>query len=87
YDYGPERVSWMGHLMTNWAGDDGFLQELNVEIRRHNIVGDTTWCRGKVAAKEVSEGQHRVRCQVWAENQRGETTVTGTAVVALPTRV
>jgi len=73
--------------MTNWAGDDGFLEELNVEIRRHNIVGDTTWCQGRVVGKEVKDGEHRVRCQVWAENQRGETTVTGTAVGALPARV
>ncbi|MFC1857178.1 MaoC family dehydratase N-terminal domain-containing protein, partial [Thermodesulfobacteriota bacterium] len=26
YDYGPERISWLGHMMTNWIGDEGFLQ-------------------------------------------------------------
>src|SRR3990172_8472920 len=24
YDYGPERVAWLGHLVTDWMGDDGF---------------------------------------------------------------
>ncbi len=83
YDYGPERVAWMGHLLTNWMGDDGFLRELYVEIRRHNLVGDTTWCHGRVEAKE---GCGLVRIELWAENQREEMTVTGWAVVSLPTR-
>jgi crotonobetainyl-CoA:carnitine CoA-transferase CaiB-like acyl-CoA transferase len=25
YDYGPERCSWLTHHLTNWMGDDGFL--------------------------------------------------------------
>ncbi|MCI0896314.1 MAG: MaoC family dehydratase N-terminal domain-containing protein, partial [Chloroflexi bacterium] len=34
YDYGPQRVSWMGTLVTNWMGDDAFLKRLRVECRR-----------------------------------------------------
>src|SRR2546422_223519 len=45
YDYGPERVAWLGHLVTNWMGDAGTLARLNVQVRRHNLIGDTTWCR------------------------------------------
>ncbi len=95
YDYGPERVAWMGHLLTNWIGDDGFLCELYVEIRRHNMVGDTTWCRGQVCAREgeagvipggLEDSQRLVRIDLRAENQQGETTVTGWAVASLPAR-
>lgn len=86
YDYGPERVSWMGHLMTNWIGDDGFLKELYVEIRHHNIMGDTTWCRGRVADKEIKDGEHLVRCEIWADNQNGALTAKGYAVVSLASR-
>jgi len=56
YDYGPERISWLGHLMTNWIGDDGFLRRLNVQVRRHNIIGDLTTCNGRVTAKWVEPG-------------------------------
>src|SRR3989441_52538 len=42
YDYGPERVAWLGHLVTNWMGDDGFLARLNVQVRRHNLIRDNT---------------------------------------------
>ena len=87
YDYGPQRVSWLGHLMTNWIGDDGFLKRMRVEIRRFNMVGDTTWCKGKVAKKWTENGEHLVQCEIWGENQRSEVNARGWAVVALPSRV
>lgn len=86
YDYGPERCSWMGHLVTNWIGDDGFMKKLSVQVRRHNLMGDTTWCHGKVTGKRREGGGNIVDCELWAENQRGETTTRGSATVALPSR-
>lgn len=87
FDYGPERVSWMGHLMTNWMGDDGFLKELKVQVRRHNILGDTTWCQGEVIGKEIKDGTPLVYCRIWGDNQRQERSVAGVATVILPRRV
>jgi len=86
YDYGPERVSWLGHLVTNWMGDAGFLRRLNVQVRRHNLIGDTTWCRGTVRARAVAEGRGEVTLDLQAVNQRGETIALGEAVVVLPRR-
>ncbi|MFQ5829846.1 MAG: MaoC family dehydratase N-terminal domain-containing protein [Candidatus Methylomirabilia bacterium] len=83
YDYGPERVAWLGHLVTNWIGNDGLLSRLNVRVLRHNLIGDTTWCRGRVASKEP-EGV--VHLELSAENQRHEVSAAGTATVILPTR-
>lgn len=84
YDFGPERVAWMQHLLTDWIGDDGFLKRLNVQIRGHNMVGDTTWCRGEVTAKRIEGDEALVECNVWGENQRGQKTIRGTATVRLP---
>jgi acyl dehydratase len=87
YDYGPERVSWMGHLLTNWMGDAGFLAELRVEIRRFNLLGDTHWCHGEVVDKQpLDSSRGQVRCNIWAEDQRGEITARGFAQVILPRR-
>jgi len=83
YDYGPERVAWLGHSVTNWMGDAGFLRRLNVRVLRHNLIGDTTWCRGTVSGKDP-EGV--VHLTLRAENQRGETTASGSATVVLPER-
>jgi acyl dehydratase len=86
YDYGPERVAWLGHLVTNWMGDGGFLGRLRVEVRRHNLIGDTTWCRGRVTERAVVDGRAEVTLDLAAVNQRGETTAVGQAVVVLPRR-
>ncbi|OLC96966.1 MAG: hypothetical protein AUG01_11170 [Candidatus Rokubacteria bacterium 13_1_20CM_2_69_58] len=86
YDYGPERVAWLGHLVTNWMGDAGTLARLNVQVRRHNLIGDTTWCRGRVAAKTVLEARGEVTLDLVAVNQRDETIAQGQAVVVLPRR-
>jgi acyl dehydratase len=86
YDYGPQRVSWMGTLLTNWMGDDAFLKRLRIETRRFNVYGDTQWCKGKVVRKHVHDGAPLVDLEIWAENQRGELTAPGYATVMLPSR-
>jgi len=83
YDYGPERVAWLGHLVTNWMGDAGFLRRLNARVLRHNLIGDTTWCRGTVTGKEPGGVVHLA---LRADNQRRETTASGSATVVLPER-
>ena len=86
YDYGPERVAWLGHLVTNWMGDAGFLARLSVQVRRHNLLGDTTWCRGRVAGKALVDERGEVTLDLLAVNQRSETIARGEAVVVLPRR-
>jgi acyl dehydratase len=86
YDYGPERVAWLGHVVTNWMGDTGFLAGLRVEVRRHNLIGDVTWCRGRVTGKSEAGGRAMVAVDLEAENQRGEITARGSARVVLPRR-
>ena len=77
-------ISWFGHLMTNWAGDDGFIRRLNVTVKRPNIFGDVSWCRGTVVDKRVEEGAHLVELEVRIENQLGDVTADGTSIVELP---
>ncbi|HVA37234.1 MAG TPA: MaoC family dehydratase N-terminal domain-containing protein [Candidatus Dormibacteraeota bacterium] len=85
YDYGPERISWIATLLTNWIGDAGFLERLHVEVRRHNLIGDLTTCHGRVTAVHAEQAGS-VDLDVWAQNQRGEVTAKGTARVRLPSR-
>ena len=86
YDYGCQRCCWIGHLLTNWMGDDGFLRKMYIELRRFNMLGDTTWLRGRVTGKREENGEHLVDLDTWGENQRGELTTKGTAVIRLPSR-
>ena len=85
-DLGMQRLTWFGHLITNWMSDDGFLKSLHGRIKEFVRFGDTNWCKGKVSNKYVKEGQHSVELELHAENQRGEITTQGTAVVLLPSK-
>lgn len=86
YDYGPQRTAWMCSLITNWMGDAAFIKRLRADLRRFNVVGDTTWCHGKVVKKYENSGQRLVDLEIWAENQRNEVTTKGVATVLLPSR-
>lgn len=86
YDYGPQRSSWMCSLVTNWMGDAGVLKRVRTEMRRFNIMGDTTYCKGKVVRKYVKDNVGLVDIELAAVNQRGEVTTPGIATVALPSR-
>ena len=87
YDYGPERISWLSVMLTNWIGDAGFLEELYCEIRRFNLVGDTTYCSARVTDKEVlPDGRGRIKLSIQAIDQRDAVTAKGYAAVVLPRR-
>lgn len=86
YDYGPERVGWVGVMLTNWMGPTGFLRRLDVQVRRFNMVGDLTRCHGTVVDKAAPvDGRCAVTIDVEAVNQRDERTAIGQAEVLLPT--
>jgi acyl dehydratase len=85
YDYGPERISWLGSMLTNWIGDAGFLERLHVQVRRHNIIGDLTTCTGRITG--VSLEERAIDLDILATNQRGDITATGEARVILPSRM
>ncbi len=87
YDYGAQRGAWASHLMTNWAGDDGWVAEVDVRYRGMNFLGDTLWIRGRVTDKwRGSSGTGFVECSIEGVNQRGEEIMPGRAIVALPSR-
>jgi hypothetical protein len=86
YDYGPERISWMGHLMTNWIGDHGWLHRLEAKIVRHNPVGDFLTIGGRVVRKYQQDGKFCVDCDLVATNQEGNQSCLAKATAHLPSR-
>jgi acyl dehydratase len=86
YESGYERTNWQIQMMMNWMGDEGFLRKLTQRYPKFNLMGDTTWCHGKVLEKFVDGKDHVVKCEVWTVNQRKDTTTTGEAEVVLLSR-
>jgi acyl dehydratase len=87
YDYGPQRISWMATLVTNWMGDQGQLRSLSVQLRRPVLVGDAVWVRGAVRDKPAGGAVDGVvELGLTMTNQDDETVALGSARVALPAR-
>lgn len=86
YDYGSLREAWLTMAAVDWTGDDAWLWKFQCQHRHFNFNGDTTWVRGRVVGKEVSEHGNELRIELWCENQRGQMLSPGEAVVLLPTR-
>ena len=79
-------LSFLGQMLTDWLGEGGVLIKLSGSYRGINKVNEDIICNGKVTKKYVEESKHYARVEIWAENPQGEKTVTGSAVVMLPSR-
>ena len=86
YDNGPQRIGMIATCLTNWMGDAGSLARYSMRIKLPVIFGDTTITRGEVTGKRRDGKRGLVDARVWAENQLGEVTATGTAEIELPVR-
>ncbi len=84
FDGSMQRISWFGHLITNWMGDDAFLQKLAIFHHRPLFLYDMMWLHGRVVSKD--ERNSAVDLELWSENQRGEPVSHGTARVLLQNR-
>ncbi|MEX2643182.1 MAG: MaoC family dehydratase N-terminal domain-containing protein [Acetobacterales bacterium] len=83
FDHGVMRFAMVAPLVTNWAGDEGFLKRLYTKVGRPSIYGDTQTYRGRVTAKH-NDG--RVDIAISGTNQIGEDSTSGEATVILPKR-
>jgi acyl dehydratase len=79
-------ISFLGQMLTDWLGEGGTLVKLSGSYKGMNKVNEDIICNGKITRKYVEENKHYARVEIWAENPQGEKTVTGSAVVILPSR-
>jgi len=87
YDVGFQRHCWQIHLLTNWMGDGGWLKKSYAEYRRFVYHSDVVWIKGKIKEKFIDgEGEHCVKIETTAINQRGEEVMPGYGIVAIPSR-
>jgi acyl dehydratase len=84
--HGALKNAFLAQLMTNFAGDEGWLRNLSVQYRGMDIPDRMLRCNGEVTSKRVQGSDHIVECEIWLENDNGERTTRGTAVVILPSR-
>lgn len=86
YDYGVLRQCWLYHYVSDWIGDDGFIERLEDSIRKFNFIGDTQFLSGTVVNKREEAGRYLVDLELHMTNQNDVETAYGSATVSLPSR-
>jgi len=84
--HGALKNAFLGQLMTDFAGELGWLRKLSVQYRGMDQPGTKVVCKGRVTKKYTDGGNHLVDCEIWLENAKGEKTTPGSATVILPSR-
>jgi acyl dehydratase len=75
----------LSRVVTRFAGRPG-VRSFKVRFATRVWPGDDVICGGKVTRKYEQDGEKRVAGEVTAVNQKGETVISGSFVVALPSR-
>ena len=79
-------LGFLAQMLTDWIGEAGTLKRLSCQHRATRHPEADILCKGKVTQKYIQEGLRYVECEIWAENERGERSTPGTALVILPNR-
>lgn len=81
--WGEMVVSFLNQMLTDWIGDQGTVRKLSCSFRGAVFPGEDIICKGTVSEKYTQDNEHYIKCEVWAENPRGEKPVTGEAVISV----
>ena len=85
--HGSLKLQFLIQMLMDWIGVDGTIRQVSCQNRGMDVPGDTLTCRGEVLNKYVDGDQHCLECGIYIENQKGERTTPGRAVVFVPSRV
>ncbi|MBI2304118.1 MAG: dehydratase [Chloroflexi bacterium] len=84
--HGLLKAAFLGQLLTDWIGVEGFIKEFDCSYRGMDVPGQPLYCKGRVTNKFEEGNEHCIECDIWTENPGGEHTTPGKAVVVLPRR-
>jgi len=76
---------YLARMLTDWVGV-GNVRLYKIRFTGQVWPGETIICKGKVASKYEQDGEKLVDCELSVVNQNGDSKISGTAVVALPSK-
>jgi acyl dehydratase len=83
---GPLMASLLLTEVTRWAGRNARLVTFFDRNKASTMPRDLAYLHGKVTRKYQENGENLVEIECFIDNQKGEVTTPGSAVVALPSR-
>ncbi|MDH6293297.1 FAS1-like dehydratase domain-containing protein [Rhodococcus opacus] len=88
YDYGSQRGGYATYYATQWAGDDGWVSEVNIQYRGIVYLGDVFRINGNVIDKwrGAKTGNGYIKADLNSINNVGENIMKGHVTIALPSK-
>ena len=81
---GPLNESYLYRFLTDWLHKPWDICKTKIRFASNVFPGDMLTCGGTITRKYHENGEPRVDCQIWQENQKGEKILTGEATFVLP---
>jgi acyl dehydratase len=82
--HGMLMASFLGQMLTDWIGDDGWLKKMKTLNRSMVFPDQDLTCKGVVTKKYTDGEENLLDLDIWLETEKGEKSVAGTATVRLP---
>ena len=82
--HGILKLQFLTQMVTDWMGPEGTLKKISCRYKGMDYPGDTLTCKGKVTNKFIDGDEYCLECELSCENQRGENTTPGSAIIVLP---
>lgn len=81
--HGQLSACFLGQMLTDWAGEKAAVRKFSVSYKGMNYPGQTITCKGVVKRKIEEEGKKLIHVDMCVENEAGDNTLTGSAVMEL----
>ncbi|QNT69869.1 MaoC family dehydratase [Defluviicoccus vanus] len=82
FAHGMLVMAYLGRSVTSWVPQTA-LRSFNTRFTAITRIGEKIICTGKVVEKKEVDGEKRVKVELLATNEKGESKAAGEAVVAL----
>lgn len=83
---GSLKAAWLARVVTGPLEDQGKLREFGVQYRGIDVPNRPVSAHAVVRSTSSHAGERLIEVDLWLENEAGQQTVQGSAVVCLPSR-
>jgi acyl dehydratase len=83
---GPLNETFLYRFLTDWLHRPWDLRKTKIRFAANVFPDDLLTCGGTVTRKYYENGEPRVDCQIWQQNQKSERILVGEATFTLPGR-
>lgn len=81
---GPLNETFLYRFLTDWLHRPWDLRKTKIRFAANVFPDDLLTCGGTVTRKYYENGEPRVDCQIWQQNQKSERILVGEATFTLP---